>query len=219
VFQMSRVPNNKVTGIHFDQFMAVAELERRYEWNAHPGKVRLLVFGNRARMGRYEDALALGAATAMTPETALVRKPQWRTGIALHAEQELARDVGAFARLSVNDGRKEAYEFTEINRSEAAGLSIKGGRWGRDKDEFGTAFAVNHLSPQAQAYFAAGGIGILIGDGALRYGPEKIFETYYAVEVAKPLTVTADIQRIVNPAYNRDRGPVTIYGLRAHVEF
>jgi high affinity Mn2+ porin len=81
------------------------------------------------------------------------------------------------------------------------------------------AVAQNHLSSQAQAYFAAGGTGILIGDGALRYGPEKIFESYYSVEFATHRTVTADIQRVVNPAHNRDRGPVTIYGIRAHVEF
>jgi high affinity Mn2+ porin len=137
VFQMSRVPDNKVTGIHFGQFTAVSELERRYEWNARPGKVRLLVFGNRARMASYADAVALGAATGSAPDVSLVRRPQWRNGIALNVEQELAEGVGAFVRLSRNDGSKEAYEFTEINRSEAAGLSIKGARWGREKDEIG----------------------------------------------------------------------------------
>lgn len=219
VFQMSSVPNSKIAGIDFSQFMVVSELERRYEFGARPGKVRLLLFGNHARMASYTDAIALGATTGLVPDVSMVRRRQWRNGVAVNIEQELADGVGAFVRLSRNDGSKEAYEFTEINRSEAAGLSIKGGRWGRQKDEAGLAIAQNHLSPEAQAYFAAGGTGILIGDGALRYGPEKIFESYYAVELAKNVTVAADVQRVVDPAHNRDRGPVTIYGFRAHVEF
>ncbi|WP_227753979.1 MULTISPECIES: carbohydrate porin [Ramlibacter] len=219
VFQMSRLPNNKVTGLHFGQFMAVTELERRYEWNGQPGTWRVLAFGNRARMADYEDAVAQGAATASTPDVAGVRKLQWRSGFALNLEQALAADLGVFARFSRNDGRREAYEFSEINRSESAGVALKGGRWGRATDTLGLALAQNHLSAQARDYFAAGGMGILIGDGALRYGPERIVEGYYAVALARQLTLTADLQRVLNPAYNRDRGPVTVYGLRVHAEF
>lgn len=219
VFQMSNEPNEKVTGIHFGQFMAVSELERRHEWHGHPGKVRVLVFANRARMGSYADATALAAASGSVPDLALVRRQQWRPGAALHAEQELAEGVGAFVRASGNDGRKEAYEFTEINRSLAAGLSINGARWGRANDELGLAAVENRLSPQGRAYFAAGGMGILIGDGALRYGPERIAEAYYSIGIFKQLAVTLDLQHVVHPAYNRDRGPVTIYGVRTHWEF
>ena len=219
VFQMSRVPNSEVTGIHFAQFMALAEIERRYEFAGRQGKARLLVFDNRARMGSYADATALAAGTGTTPDLALVRRKQSRSGIALNVEQEVVPGVGAFVRASRNDGAKEAYEFTEINRSIAAGTSIKGARWGRAEDEVGLAAARNHLSSQAQAYFAAGGIGILIGDGALRYGDENIVEAYYSIAVRKQVAVTLDAQRIVHPAYNRDRGPVTIFGVRTHVEF
>lgn len=219
VFQMSREPNQKVTGIHFDQFMAVSELERRYEWNGRPGKVRLLVFANRARMGSYADATALAAASRSVPDLAAVRRQQWRPGVALHVEQEIAEGVGAFVRLSGNDGRTEAFEFTEINRSLAAGLSIKGAHWGCEHDEFGLAAVENRLSSHAAAYFASGGMGILIGDGALRYGPERIAEGYYSIGITKQLALTLDLQRVVHPAYNRDRGPATIYGVRTHLEF
>jgi len=219
VFQMSRVPNNKVTGIHFAQFMAVAEIERRYEFAGHAGKARLLVFDNHARMGSYVDATALAAATGTTPDIALVRRKQSRGGVALNVEQEVAPGIGAFVRASRNDGSKEAYEFTEINRSIAAGVSVKGERWGRAEDEVGLAAVRNQLSAQARTYFAAGGIGILIGDGALRYGDEDIAEAYYSIAVRKQLSITIDAQRIVHPAYNRDRGPVTIWGARTHFEF
>jgi high affinity Mn2+ porin len=123
-----------------------------------------------------------------------------------------------FARAGGNDGRKEAYEFTEINRSLSAGISLKGSRWGRGEDTLGIAFANNQLSSQARTYFAAGGMGILIGDGALNYGPERIAEAYYSARLNAHVTLSFDVQRVVHPAYNRDRGPVTIYATRLHAE-
>lgn len=130
------------------------------------------------------------------------------------------RRWGAFARLSWNDGSKEAYEFTEINRSLAIGLSLKGAAWGRPNDTVGIAGVVNELSDAARRYFAAGGMGILIGDGRLpHYGSEDIAELYYSAPVTDWLSAGADYQLINNPAYNRDRGPVSIIGMRLHVFF
>jgi high affinity Mn2+ porin len=68
-------------------------------------------------------------------------------------------------------------------------------------------------------FFADGGTGILAGDGSLNYAPEEILESYYAYRVFKPLSVTVDYQFIANPAFNRDRGPVHVFGMRAHIEF
>ena len=119
----------------------------------------------------------------------------------------------------MNDGSKEAYEFTEINRSLAAGLSLKGSSWGRGDDTLGAAFVINALSSSAQRYFAAGGIGILIGDGALaHYGTEDILETYYSAKLTDWLSGGLDYQFIANPAYNRDRGPGSIFGVRLHTQ-
>ena len=219
VFQLSKVPNGKVTGVHFDQYMLVAEAERRYSWMELDGKIKLLGFMNRAEMAAYDDAVQLGQATGTPPDTALVRRRSSRSGVTLNIEQTLGSDVGAFARLGVNQGGKEAYEFTEINNSVTGGLSIKGGAWHRPNDVFGVAVVSNGLSNAARDYFAAGGIGILIGDGQLNYGREQIAEAYYAVRVAANLSFGLDVQRIVHPAYNRDRGPITVFGLRAHAEF
>ena len=61
-------------------------------------------------------------------------------------------------------------------------------------------------------------LGILIGDGRLPHpGLEQIFETYYALAV--PAWRLFDYQFVNNPAYNRDRGPVSVLGLRLHAEF
>ena len=57
---------------------------------------------------------------------------------------------------------------------------LKGTSWQRPNDVVGVAGFVGGLSSEARAYFAAGGLGILIGDGALNYRPEKVLETYYS---------------------------------------
>ena len=68
-------------------------------------------------------------------------------------------------------------------------------------------------------YLEAGGLGFMLGDGRLNAGQERLAETYYAVSLGRFLTATLDAQRIWNPGYNRDRGPVDIYALRLHAQF
>ena len=220
LFDLSSVPNGKTVERNFGEYALIGEVEERHELVGRAGKIKLLGFVNRGRMARYDDAVQLAQDTGGVPDAALVRHFASRPGGAITAEQELAQGIGAFARASANDGSKEAYEFTEINRSIAGGLSIKGGRWGRANDTFALAAAVNALSNPARRYFAAGGLGILIGDGRLpNVGQERIAETYYAVSMTDHVTLTADYQYVVNPAYNRDRGPVSIIGARLHGEF
>lgn len=120
VFQLSGVPNGKITAIDFSQYMLVTEVEQRYQWQNHLGKRKLLGSANRGRMARYNDAVGLARTTEATPDVALVRKCAWHSDAAINMEQELSSDIGLFARGSVNDGSKEAYEFTKINRSIAA---------------------------------------------------------------------------------------------------
>ena len=219
VFQLSKVPNGKVTGIDFSQTMLVSELEQRYQWQGHPGKFKLLGYVNRGRMATYRDALQRAQQDGGAPDVAQVRRRASRPGATVNMEQELASDIGVFLRASVNQGRLEAYEFTEINRSLSGGMSLKGARWGRPDDTIGVAGVVNGLSSDARRYFAAGGIGILIGDGQLTYGAEKIVEMYYAARVNRYVTLSMNYQHVNNPAYNRDRGPVSIFGIRGHAEF
>ena len=219
-FALSDVPNSQELDRRFQQYSLVGELEERHEFFGHAGKVKLLGFVNRGRMARYDDAVRLAQASGSVPEVASVRRFASRPGIALNVEQEVMSELGLFARASVNDGSKEAFEFTEINRSVSAGLSMKGSRWYRSDDTLGIAVVVNGLSAAARSYFAAGGIGILIGDGKLpRYGSEKIFEVYYSAKLSEKIRMAANFQRVVHPAYNRDRGPVSISGIRVHAEF
>lgn len=219
VFQLSPVPNAKVAGLHFKQYSLVGELESRFQLGEHPGKLKLLGFINRAPMGNYADAVQASITNGGVPDIAQVRRKGTRAGASLNFEQEVAKEIGIFARASFNDGDKEAYEFTEINKSISSGIAIKGANWGRSEDTFGLATVFNGLSSQAKRYFALGGIGILIGDGNQRYGAEKILETYYSAKIVTGVTLTLNFQHVTNPAYNKDRGPVSIYAARVHAEF
>ena len=91
--------------------------------------------------------------------------------------------------------------------------------WGRAKDVVGVGFATNGLSQDHRDFLAAGGLGVLVGDGRLNYQRENILEAYYAFAVIDALTLTFDYQFVVNPAYNADRGPVSILGTRLHAQF
>ncbi|WHZ13138.1 MAG: OmpA-like transmembrane domain [Burkholderiaceae bacterium] len=219
LFALSDTPNSPHIDTGFGQTQWVAEFEARQQAFGRPGKVKLLTFVSRGDMGSYADALALAQQTGAPPDTAQVRRRASRAGAVLNVEQELSDTLGFFARASANNGRFEAYDFTDINRSVSAGLSLQGKAWGRPDDTVGAAFVQNDLSGAARAYFAAGGLGLLIGDGQLSYGAERIAEVYYRWQPRAHLAVTFDLQHVVNPAYNRDRGPVTIAGLRLHAEF
>jgi high affinity Mn2+ porin len=220
LFDLSNVPNSTRLDSRFSQFEMVGEVEARQSLFGREGKIKLLGFLNRGRMGSYDAALRLAQATGDTPDTALVRRYNSKPGAEINLEQPLGDNFGLFARASMNAGAQEAFEFTEINRSLSAGLSLKGADWDRPKDTIGIAGVVNGLSRDARDYFAAGGLGILIGDGALpRYGSEDIVEAYYSAQIADGFTASGDYQWIANPAYNRERGPVSVLALRLHAQF
>jgi high affinity Mn2+ porin len=80
--------------------------------------------------------------------------------------------------------------------------------------------AVNDASSAAKHFLNAGGLGILAGDGQLlRSGAEQIVETYYSFAPFGFARLSVDYQFINRPAYNRDRGPVSVVGVRVHGEF
>jgi high affinity Mn2+ porin len=190
------------------------EYERRYAPAGHPGVLRVLGFWNREHGGNYREAVASGVPD-LTPTR---RQGADKYGFGVNAEQELAAGVGVFGRYGWSDGKTESWAFTEIDRTVSGGLSVSGSRWRRATDQFGAAMVRNYLSGDHRAFLAAGGYGFLIGDGRLRYGPESIVEAYYACSLTKWLVLTADYQHVMNPAYNRDRGPVSVGSLRIHIE-
>jgi high affinity Mn2+ porin len=132
LFDLSIAPNTTTLDSRFGQFQWVGEIERRYSIWDQPGKLAITGFLTRGRMGSFEDAIQLAALTGGPADIAAVRKYQSRGGISMNLEQQLMPNVGLFVRAGIADGDKEPYEFTDVDRTVAAGLSVSGKQWGRD---------------------------------------------------------------------------------------
>ncbi|HUB09356.1 MAG TPA: carbohydrate porin [Myxococcales bacterium] len=199
-------------------FSLILEGERRWTVHDRPGAVRLLGALNVARMGSYEEAY--DDPQYHDDVTATREFGRQKYNVAASANQELARGLSGFVRASWDDGATETWAFTEVDRSLALGVVQTGWRWKRPDDAAGVGFVGSLLSPQHRTYLASGGYGYIIGDGALaHYGPEMVGEIFYEAQLIPSFAVGADYQPIVNPAYNRDRGPVQVFMLRATASF
>jgi len=216
IFQVSRFAN----GLRMDWNLAKAwstalEFERRYSARGHAGALRVMAYDTRAHMGSYQDTLD---DPKISEDIYLTAAYRYKYGFGVNLEQEIRKDLGAFARLGWSDGKNQTYEFTDVDRTAAAGLSLKGMRWRRPGDTVGIAAVVNGISAVHRQYLAAGGLGITVGDGALDYRSERLAEAYYNWQIAKRLQLTFDYQFAQNPAYNHVRGPVDLFALRFHTE-
>jgi high affinity Mn2+ porin len=219
-FDLSVVPNSEHLDPVGHQFQMIVELERRYRFGSHAGRVSVTGYDSRGRMGLLDEAVRLASLTGLPPDIAAVRHYRSRMGLHLGVEQQLTDELGAFARIGGAAGNVEAYEFTDIDRALQLGLALQGQRWSRPRDTAGLAVMVNDLSTARRRYLDAGGLGILVGDGRLPHaGPEQILETYYRMAVLPGVFVTVDYQWLNHPAYNRDRGPVNVWAARLHAEF
>ncbi|BBP04254.1 hypothetical protein TPL01_20540 [Sulfuriferula plumbiphila] len=220
-FIQPKVPNQLALDQNiFSHYGDQIEVEHDHTLAGQPGKVHLLAFRNRTVMSRFQDALDYAALHGGVPDINNVRYGnQIKYGFDLNLEQQLTPDVGVFGRASWADGKTETYAFTEIDNSLSAGAVVQGSAWGRTQDSMGVALVQNGLSRQRRGYLAAGGISFFIGDGALNYRPERILETYYSLGAVKGTWLTLDYQYIRNPAYNAERGPVSIGAVRLHGTF
>ncbi|MCO6417886.1 carbohydrate porin [Siccirubricoccus sp. KC 17139] len=196
-------------------YQVIGQLDRFWEGGGRPGAIRLLYGLSRTRQSRWGELPPDGAAPfAINPQGYRLKHM-----LAANLEQEVADGVGVFARLSWNDGRTQNWMFTEMDRAVSAGLSFDGKRWDRPGDTAGLGVNIGWISAGRRRYLEAGGIGFITGDGRLNYGPETAMEAYYDWRLAPGVNLSMDAQLIVNPAYNRDRGPVPILGLRLHTAF
>jgi hypothetical protein len=219
-FAVPRRPNQlqldeRIMQHHGDQ----VEVARDYGDARWGGTVRVLAFRMRAVMASYRDALTEADLGGGAPSLDGVRNSEHRkTGVGVNIEHRLRDDIGLFARAMRADGETETYAFTEADRSLCAGASVLGKGWRRPQDSLGIAAARSFLSSPHRSFLARGGLTFFLGDGALNYRPEDVFETYYSMALAKGVRLSADFQRIAHPGYNADRGPVSLYALRLHWE-
>jgi high affinity Mn2+ porin len=217
LFDLSKQPNQPSLEVGFQQYQIVSEVEHRHTINGHPGAIRLGGYFTRGNLALLRDMIASYDETGMAPVNALFRHMTDHYGGYLNVEQEVGKNVGLFARASADDGVTEADDFTDIDRSVSLGTALAGAGWGRANDKAGLAGVVNGISRARQIFLNDGGLGTLVGDGQLPHpGDEWIVESWYQFGVVSGVAVTFDYQFIVNPAYNRDRGPAHVFGLRLH---
>ena len=216
-FQMPTFAN----GNSFDSHVAVSrgdniELTVRA---AHGAVLRFLAYENHARMGRY--AVAIAANPTMPDIVADDAPGRTKYGFGFNGELPLADsgETGIFARAGWSDGKNESFAFTESDGQLSAGFQLAGARWHRGGDRLGFAAVANGLSSDHKAYLAAGGVGFLLGDGKLRYGPETITELYYRIQLGPYVQLTPDVEWVINPGYNRDRGPAVVSTIRFRASY
>jgi high affinity Mn2+ porin len=205
-------------GLFLKAWGMVTEFERRYSIDAHPGTIRFLAYLNRADMASYSEATDILKASGPGADISAARAYRCKYGFGLNWEQEVANNVGIFSRLGWNDGREQGWMFSDVGYAGSLGVSIKGEAWDRPNDTFALAGVLSGIPRVEQDYFRAGGLGILAGDGNLNYGLEKTLETYYDFAAWAAVHVALDYQVISDPAFNRERGPVSVFGLRFHWE-
>jgi high affinity Mn2+ porin len=81
----------------------------------------------------------------------------------MNLEQQLADGLGMFARVGLASGNIEPYEFTDIDRTAAAGFVLYGRRWGEPDHTLGVAassmafqvFTKLFLMPVASGFWSA----------------------------------------------------------------
>lgn len=213
------------------------ELERQYEIRGLRGAIRILGYLNHGPIGRFDDAIAAlqadpgknaascgdrynyGSTNATAPDLCWARKPNYKGGVGLSLDQHLTEHLGMFLRGMVSDGGAEVYAYMPPDSSLSFGLLAKGAWWKRPFDLAGAALGLGWISSAHAEYLRLGGVDGFIGDGSLDRGTESVFEVFYSVNLLRAIWLSADYQHITHPAFNADRGPVEIFGGRAHVEF
>jgi high affinity Mn2+ porin len=220
-------PTQGTGGQFWRSWGMMTELELRWRINDHPGAIRLMAWLDQADFASFAVATNLlrihppppdapqGPGSTIPPAAFAYR---YKYGFGLNWQQEWTKDVGLFSRVGWNDGHEAGWSYTDANWSVSLGASIKGGKWCRPKDTFGLAGVLSGASPEQIAFLKAGGTGLLNGDGNLSYDCEKVMEMYYDFPLGKAGRLALDYQFVGDPAFNRDRGPVSVFGVRFHWE-
>jgi high affinity Mn2+ porin len=179
-----------------------------------------LSYVNHANMGSYREAIQafLNGATPQPDIVAARKQGRIKYGFGFNFEHELTKTLRGFGRVGWNEGQNESFAYTEVNQSVELGGDWRPESWHRPWDRTGLAFMSNAISKAHQQCLALGGQGFLLGDGRLNYAREDILEGYYTAHLWRGLYVSPNVQFIVHPGYNKDRGPVVIGGLRLHLE-
>ena len=185
------------------------------------GTQRVLAYVNNAHMGDYREAVT-AYVDGIDPTPDIQKHEHFgavKYGFGYNTEQQVTEHLRAAARFGWNEGQHESFAYTEVDQTVLVGADYDGAQWGRAADKIGVAFVSNAIKKDHQNYLADGGLGFILGDGRLHYGRENTEEAYYNLHAYRGLFFALGLSHIDDPGYNRDRGPVWVPSVRAHVEF
>jgi high affinity Mn2+ porin len=198
------------------------EIQKDYAIHGLPGTARLLLYYNTSKAPAYQtviDDYKNGSDTSLDVVSGKSYGGK-KYGLGVNINQSINKNLNGFLRFGWNDGKTATWAFAEIDNSVCLGLRYYGIGKGRATDNVGLAFVSNGISSGHREFLSIGGYGFMIGDGQLpHYSREDIVELFYEVKLFEQLYATFDYQLVANPAYNPDRGPVSLLGARVHVSF
>jgi hypothetical protein len=228
--RLSSVAVPRIANFHLMEYNKNAhsetlELEHGLSINKQKGAVRFIISNTYSQSPSYAEGIRAVTAgnqfllDVIQGEAEHKAYGGHKLGLGINIEQEISSNAGVFARTGWNDGKYASWAFTEIDRTVSMGLSVKGTKWKRKDDVCAIAGVINGISDRHRDFLERGGTGFIIGDGTLTYGHEAIIETYYNARLGPFLYVSFDYQFVNHPGYNKDRGPVHVFGVRGHIEF
>ena len=185
-------------------------------------KIRFLSYINHADMGNYRDSILLyKEGLTPTPDITATRdagnnQVRFRDSTSSRNSPRTCGPSGGGDGTTARPNRSLTRRTSPVSKLERY---FVGTRWGRSLDRAGAAFVSSGIKSYHQQYLADGGLGFILGDGGLTYGRENIEEMFYTVHAWRGLFFAVDLQHVNNPGYNQVRGPVTVPGVRMHLEF
>ena len=198
------------------------EVQKDYSIHGKAGTARLLLYYNTSKAPAYQaviDEYKNGTDTSLDVIYGKAYGGK-KYGLGLNLNQSITDRLNSFFRLGWNDGKTASWAFAEIDNTASLGFRYYGIGKGRATDNIGLAFVSNGISTDHRDFLNIGGYGFMIGDGKLpNYTRENIAELFYEVKLFEHLFATLDYQFVSHPAYNEDRGPVSLLAGRVHIYF
>jgi high affinity Mn2+ porin len=198
------------------------EIQKDYSFHDRQGTIRLLLYYNTSKAPVYQSVINEYKNGTDTSLDVIYGKTYGgkKYGIGINMNQSLTSRLNSFFRFGWNDGKTASWAFAEIDNSVSLGFRYYGIGKGRSVDNIGFALVSNGISEGHRDFLGIGGYGFMIGDGKLpNYTRENIAELFYEVKLFENLFATLDYQFVSHPAYNHDRGPVSLLAARVHIYF
>lgn len=128
-------------------------------------------------------------------------------GLGVSIDQRVSNDVTLFARYGIQD--EDVSNFDQVI---TIGGRIIGNPWRRGNDAIGIAYGLSKTSDEYKDVSLA-------TDGYEANGDEHYIEAYYKYWANANLTISPDLQYVINPGGDEEKDAVLIYGARMQLTF